>query len=60
MNAFRNVYKVWAGQKVVAFITGRNEKEVVKKYGDNGGKHDNISVTQESFGWHEDVCSVYE
>ena len=55
----RNLYKIWAGDRVVAFVTAAGFEAAGKAYRDNGGKAESIEVEQMSFGYPYDDITVY-
>lgn len=59
-NTFRNLYKVWSGEKLVAFVTASSPEGANVVYKRNGGKITNPIIERVSFGYHMDMCEVYE
>jgi hypothetical protein len=55
----RNLYKIWSGNRVVAFVTAAGFEAAGKAYRDNGGKAENIEVEQISFGYPKDSIAIY-
>jgi len=55
----RSLYKLWAGQRVMALITTYNKDRVLGRYQMNGGKAEITNIERISYGFPEDVCKVY-
>ena len=59
LNYFRNLYRVLANGNVVAFITAASADAASMAYYKAGGKAADLNIERMSFGYPEDVCTIY-
>ena len=55
----RNLYKIWARNKVCAFITAMSKQGAQDIYFELGGKAEDVIVEQITFGYPERVEQLY-
>ena len=56
---FNSLYKLWSNESVVGFITSWNEVSAVALYKQYGGKAENVTAEKMTFGYFEEVRTVY-
>lgn len=54
----RSLYRLFAGQRLVALVTTYNEDRVIGRYRANGGKQDVTRVERATFGFPSDICTI--